>query len=132
MKRVWQLSLKEVIASYMVGLKKTKATKEDIHDFAEFIEKTLTTEADGFELAEEYRAVPSSCDYTDLAREDNGYLFNISEDNVSLASGKTEDDLCENVLAYCHSDYLYVLEDLAEEYLNQKKTKNEEENEQEK
>ena len=123
MKKVWHLNLKELIASYMVGLDKTRATKLELFDFAEFIEKTLTNEADGFEMAEEYRAVPSSCDYTDLEREDNGYLFNISDDAVSLAGGKTEDDLCEHVLAYCNSDYLYVLEALCEEYKEQKKTK---------
>ena len=134
MKKIWQLELKELIASFMVGFHKTMATKTELHDYAVFLEKSLTDDEEGIDVPEELRAVPSSCDYTDLAREDNGFMFNIFDDAVSLSSGRNEDDLIEHILSYCHSDYLMMLEDLAEEYLEQRKkqTNKTEEIEQEK
>lgn len=91
---------KQCIAGYMVAFKTNKMTVAEFNRFAQFLEKTLTTE--------EYQAI-AFCGkrYLDeLKREDDGFLFNIGDSTIKLADGKSKHDLDEHILSYVETDVL--------------------------
>ena len=103
MKRYRFINLKQSIASYMVGFQTNRMTHSELNDWSQYLEKVLTTD--------DYQAIVfHGKRYLDeLQKEDDGFLFNIGDNSIKLADGKTKHDLDEHVLSYVDADILLAM-----------------------
>lgn len=103
MKRYRFLNLKQSIASYMVGFQTDRMTHSELNDWSQYLEKVLTTD--------DYQAIVfHGKRYLDeLQKEDDGFLFNIGDNSIKLADGKTKHDLDEHILSYVDANVLLAM-----------------------
>lgn len=103
MKRYRFINLKQSIASYMVGFQTNRMTHSELNDWSQYLEKVLTTD--------DYQAIVfHGKRYLDeLQKEDDGFLFNIGDNSIKLADGKTKHDLDEHVLSYVDANVLLAM-----------------------
>ena len=103
MKRYRFINLKQSIASYMVGFQTNRMTHSELNDWSQYLEKVLTTD--------DYQAIVfHGKRYLDeLQKEDDSFLFNIGDNSIKLADGKTKHDLDEHVLSYVDANVLLAM-----------------------
>lgn len=94
------IPIKQLVATYMVGFETSRVGYGELRDWAQHLEKTLSTK--------NYKTI-SLCGekyIAELQREDRGFLFTIGDYSIKLANGKTKKDLDEHVLSYADTDVL--------------------------
>ena len=103
MKKYRYIHTNESIASYMVGFHTNTMTMADYVNWSQYLATKLTT--DKYETIVFYGKR-----YLDeLRQDDDGFLFDISEETIKLAKDKTKKDLDEHILAYVDADKLIDL-----------------------
>ena len=110
MKICRSISSEQSIASFMMGFEKEEMTYDEYNEWSDHLEKTLTT---GNVQAKVYYG---SRYLQELEHSDAGYLFDFGNKSIKLASGKTIDDLDQDVLSYMDVDTLLAILDAIETY----------------
>jgi len=113
MKNFRYITSEQVIASYMAGFNQNKMTYEDYYNWSEYLYKKLNV--DDYQTIVFYGK-----EYLKkLEREDDGFLFDFGDMNISLAKNRTKKDLDKHILSFVDGEILLLLLGLIELYKDQ-------------
>jgi len=104
------INAKQLVATYMVGFGTNKVTYNELTNWAQHLQKRLSTK--------NYKTIPLYMEkhIAEMQRYDRGFLFTVGDYAIKLADGKTKKDLDEHVLSYADTDVLEAMFYAHEEY----------------